>query len=61
MIAHVSQSETLYPGEVLGSGTVGNGCGLEAMRFLKHGDVVELTVEKIGTLRNRVVAPHLEA
>jgi 2-keto-4-pentenoate hydratase/2-oxohepta-3-ene-1,7-dioic acid hydratase in catechol pathway len=61
MIAHVSQSETIYPGEVFGSGTVGNGCGLESMRFLQDGDVVELTVEKIGTIRNRVLAPHLRA
>ncbi len=54
-IAHVSRSETLHPGEFLGSGTVGNGCGLEHMRFLKSGDVVELEVEGIGTLRNRVL------
>lgn len=55
LIAHVSRSETLYPGEFFGSGTVGNGCGLEQMRFLKHGDVVELEVEGIGILRNRVL------
>jgi 2-keto-4-pentenoate hydratase/2-oxohepta-3-ene-1,7-dioic acid hydratase in catechol pathway len=54
-IAHVSRSETLHPGEFLGSGTVGNGCGLEHMRFLEPGDVVELEVEGIGVLRNRVV------
>ncbi len=54
-IAHVSRSETLHPGEFLGSGTVGNGCGLEQMRFLSHGDVVELEVEGIGVLRNRVL------
>ncbi len=59
MIAHVSLGETIYPGEVFGSGTVGTGCGLESMRFLRDGDVVELTVEKIGTICNRVVAPHL--
>ena len=53
-IAHVSRSETLHSGEFFGSGTVGNGCGLEQMRFLKDGDVVELEVEAIGTLRNRV-------
>ncbi len=29
MIAFVSHDETLYAGEVFGSGTVGNGCGLE--------------------------------
>ncbi len=54
-IAHVSRSETLHTGEFLGSGTVGNGCGLEQMRFLKPGDVVELEVEHIGVLRNRAV------
>ena len=54
-IAHASRSETLHPGEFFGSGTVGNGCGLEQMRFLKPGDTVELEVEGIGVLRNRVV------
>jgi len=54
-IAHISRSETLHSGEFLGSGTVGNGCGLEHMKFLKPGDTVELEVEGIGILRNRVV------
>lgn len=57
VIAHISRSETLYPGEVLGSGTVGNGCGLEQQRFLKPNDVVELVVEGIGILRSRVIKP----
>jgi len=57
VIAHISRSETLYPGEVLGSGTVGNGCGLEQLRYLRPGDVVELEIEAIGTLRTRVVKP----
>jgi 2-keto-4-pentenoate hydratase/2-oxohepta-3-ene-1,7-dioic acid hydratase in catechol pathway len=56
-IAHVARSETLYPGEFFASGTVGNGSGLEQMRFLKPRDVVELEVEGIGILRNRVVRP----
>ena len=55
MIAHASMDETLYPGDVLGSGTVGGGCGLELDRWLQAGDVVELEVESIGALRNRVV------
>jgi 2-keto-4-pentenoate hydratase/2-oxohepta-3-ene-1,7-dioic acid hydratase in catechol pathway len=54
-IAHVSRSETVHPGEFFGSGTVGDGCGLEHMRFLAPGDVVELEVEGIGILKNRVV------
>ena len=60
LIAHVSAGETLYPGEVIGSGTVGDGCGLEHLRFLNDGDVVELEIEKIGRLTNRVVRAQQE-
>jgi 2-keto-4-pentenoate hydratase/2-oxohepta-3-ene-1,7-dioic acid hydratase in catechol pathway len=55
MIAHISMGETLYPGEVIGSGTVGLGCGLEHLRFLNDGDIVELEIEKIGVISNKVV------
>jgi 2-keto-4-pentenoate hydratase/2-oxohepta-3-ene-1,7-dioic acid hydratase in catechol pathway len=55
VIAFVSKSETLYPGEVLGSGTVGTGCGLEQGRYLSPGDVVELEIDRIGVLRNQIV------
>ncbi|HEV7679215.1 MAG TPA: fumarylacetoacetate hydrolase family protein [Candidatus Dormibacteraeota bacterium] len=54
LIAYASRSELLAPGEVLGSGTVGRGCGLELDRELHTGDVVELEVEGIGVLRNRI-------
>jgi 2-keto-4-pentenoate hydratase/2-oxohepta-3-ene-1,7-dioic acid hydratase in catechol pathway len=57
ILAFISQSETLHAGEVIASGTVGTGCGLELGRQLKSGDVVELEIEKIGVLRNRVVHP----
>jgi 2-keto-4-pentenoate hydratase/2-oxohepta-3-ene-1,7-dioic acid hydratase in catechol pathway len=56
ILAHVSRDETVYPGEFFGSGTVGNGCGLEHGRFLKIGDTVELEVTGLGRLTNRVVA-----
>jgi 2-keto-4-pentenoate hydratase/2-oxohepta-3-ene-1,7-dioic acid hydratase in catechol pathway len=54
IIAHVTRDETLMPGEFIGSGTVGNGCGLELGWYLEHGDTIELEVEKIGILKNRV-------
>lgn len=54
IIAHISKSETLYPGEVIGSGTVGTGCGLEIGKKLAPGDRFELEVENIGTLTNRI-------
>jgi 2-keto-4-pentenoate hydratase/2-oxohepta-3-ene-1,7-dioic acid hydratase in catechol pathway len=56
ILAHASNEETLHAGEFFGSGTVGNGCGLEFGRFLKPGDVIELEVQGLGLLRNRVVA-----
>ena len=55
ILAHISASETIHAGEVIGSGTVGTGCGYELGRQLQHGDVVELEIEKIGVLRNRVL------
>ncbi|WP_447978312.1 fumarylacetoacetate hydrolase family protein [Candidatus Nitrospira bockiana] len=55
MIAHVSRGETLYPGDLFGSGTVGGGCGLELDRYLSPGDVVELEIQPIGVLRTKVI------
>jgi 2-keto-4-pentenoate hydratase/2-oxohepta-3-ene-1,7-dioic acid hydratase in catechol pathway len=57
ILEHISREETLYPGEVIGSGTVGGGCGHELGRSLHPGDVVELEIENIGFLRNRIVGP----
>lgn len=59
MIAHASRGVELHPGEVLGTGTLGGGCLLENpdAGYLKPGDVVELEVERLGTLRTEVVAP----
>jgi 2-keto-4-pentenoate hydratase/2-oxohepta-3-ene-1,7-dioic acid hydratase in catechol pathway len=54
MIVYASRSQTLYPGEVLGSGTAAGGSGMELDRWLAPGDVVELEVEGIGVLRNRI-------
>lgn len=56
LIADISRSETLRVGDVIASGTVGLGCGLEHGAFLKPGDVVELEVERIGVLRNPIAA-----
>jgi fumarylacetoacetate (FAA) hydrolase len=58
IVAHASRNTQLLPGDVLGSGTVGTGCILEHGdgRWLQPGDVVELEVEGIGVLRNRIGA-----
>jgi len=61
LLAHASRDTMLRPGDVLGSGTVGTGCILELTPeavggWLQPGDIVELSVEHIGALRNSVVA-----
>jgi 2-keto-4-pentenoate hydratase/2-oxohepta-3-ene-1,7-dioic acid hydratase in catechol pathway len=57
LIAYISTAEPLQPGDLIGSGTVGWGCGMETDRSLRPGDVVELEVEGIGVLRNRLGEP----
>jgi fumarylacetoacetate (FAA) hydrolase len=61
IVEHAARNTRLRPGDVLGSGTVGSGCILEHAdgRWLERGDVVELEVEGIGVLRNRVGQPHM--
>jgi 2-keto-4-pentenoate hydratase/2-oxohepta-3-ene-1,7-dioic acid hydratase in catechol pathway len=54
MVAYASQAQTIYPGEVFGSGTAAGGSGLELDRWLQEGDVVELEIEGIGVLRNTI-------
>lgn len=56
-IAFISRDETLYAGDILGSGTMGNGCGFETGQYLNPGDIIELEVEGIGVLRNRIGSP----
>lgn len=59
MIARASQDCTLYPGDVIATGTVGTGCLLELTDgkgpWLEPEDVVELEVTGLGTLSNRIV------
>jgi fumarylacetoacetate (FAA) hydrolase len=57
IVAAAACNTRLRPGDLIGSGTVGSGCILEHGdgRWLQRGDVVELEIEGIGVLRNRVV------
>ncbi|GAA0374229.1 fumarylacetoacetate hydrolase family protein [Bacillus horti] len=57
LIARASQDCTLYPGDILGTGTVGTGSLLEQGKdWLKAGDQVTLKVERIGFLESRIKA-----
>ncbi len=55
LIAYLSRGITLEPGDVIATGTPGGvGDSRQPPRYLKEGDVVEVWVEGVGTLRNRV-------
>lgn len=55
IIAELSSGMTLLPGTIIATGTPsGVGMGFDPPKFLKSGDIVECTIEKIGTLRNTV-------
>lgn len=54
-VAHISRSETLYPGELLGSSTDASGRGRDHIRFLSDDNVVQLEVEGVDLLKNWVV------
>lgn len=57
LVEHASMSETLKPGDVLGSGTVSGCCCADMDRWIDPGDSIELEVEGLGTLAHRVVKP----
>lgn len=54
MIVFASKSRWLYPGDVLGSGTVGGGCGAELGKFLKPGDTIRVEIDELGAVENTV-------
>jgi 2-keto-4-pentenoate hydratase/2-oxohepta-3-ene-1,7-dioic acid hydratase in catechol pathway len=61
-IAFLSEVMTLEPGDIIATGTpAGVGNAREPKLFLRPGDLVEIEIERIGTLRNRVVEPHRAA
>lgn len=67
LIERASYGVQLYPGDIIGSGTVGTGCFLELngtnkltdddyiSQWLQPGETVELEVEGLGKLKNKMV------
>ena len=68
IIERCSYGVTLYPGDVIGSGTVGTGCFLELNgtgkrldpnfqpQWLQNGDRVTMTIDQLGVLENQIIA-----
>ena len=54
MLEYISADETVQAGEIIGSGTVAGGSGLELGRFLADGDRIDIAVERLGVLSSRV-------
>lgn len=53
-IAHVSRGEQLFPGELLCSGTLPGGSGMELGRWLAPGDELRLEIDGIGVIEHRI-------
>jgi 2-keto-4-pentenoate hydratase/2-oxohepta-3-ene-1,7-dioic acid hydratase in catechol pathway len=54
MLAYASAGEKLDAGDVISTGTMPGGCGLELDRWIQPGQTVELEIDGIGTLTNRI-------
>lgn len=56
IVSHLSQLFTLHPGDVISTGTPpGVGMGKNPPKYLKVGDVMQLTIDGLGTQRQKVV------
>jgi 2-keto-4-pentenoate hydratase/2-oxohepta-3-ene-1,7-dioic acid hydratase in catechol pathway len=54
VLAHLSRDEQLHPGELIASGTLPGGSGLEAGRLLQVGDELRLVIEEVGEITHRI-------
>jgi 2-keto-4-pentenoate hydratase/2-oxohepta-3-ene-1,7-dioic acid hydratase in catechol pathway len=56
IISTLSVTMTLEPGDIISTGTpAGVAMSMKEPKYLKDGDVVEITIERLGTIRNRIV------
>ncbi|WP_368905323.1 fumarylacetoacetate hydrolase family protein [Taklimakanibacter lacteus] len=55
VLAHLSKDEQLHPGELIATGTLPGGCGLEAGHLLAKGDELRLVIEGVGEITHRIL------
>lgn len=55
LLSFLSRDEPLFPGELIGTGTLPGGCGMETGRLLEPGDTLVLAIEGIGELAHTIL------
>ncbi|MDO8421644.1 MAG: fumarylacetoacetate hydrolase family protein [Parvibaculum sp.] len=55
LLAFLSNAEQLYPGELIGTGTLPSGSGIETGRLLERGDTLRLAIEGVGELSHTII------
>ncbi|MGH2366449.1 MAG: fumarylacetoacetate hydrolase family protein [Chloroflexota bacterium] len=56
LVAYASDQERLYPGDLLGTGTIGMSCSMDTKRWIKVGQTARFEVDKLGALEQKIVA-----
>ncbi len=56
IISRLSRTMTLEPGDIISTGTpAGVAMSMKEPRYLKNGDIVEIAIEKLGTIRHKIL------
>jgi hypothetical protein len=55
LVAYASDNETLYPGDILGTGAIGLSCSMDLHRWVNVGQTVTFEVEGIGPLTHKII------
>jgi 2-keto-4-pentenoate hydratase/2-oxohepta-3-ene-1,7-dioic acid hydratase in catechol pathway len=55
VLAHASRDEQLLPGELIATGTLAGGSGMETGHWLKRGDMLRLVLDGVGEVEHRIV------
>ena len=55
LVAYASDNEVIYPGDLIGTGTVGHGCSMDIHKWIQVGQTATFTVDGIGSMSLTVV------
>lgn len=56
LVAYISDNETVYPGDLLGTGTIGFGCSMDIHKWIKVGQTARFAIDGLGAMALKVVA-----